>query len=156
MNSLKYARYLLKHKWFVFIAGCRLGVSPYRLLIHDWSKLTPAEWPQYARSFYGQQPRSDEVKADFERAWLHHQHKNPHHWQHWVLREDSGATKTVPMPDKFLLEMLADWYGAGRTQTGKWQAHLWYENNKDKLVLHPETRARVEMLLGLAELIFNV
>ena len=41
-------------------------------------------------------------------------------------------------------------------RAGKWQAHLWYEKNRETLILHPSTRERVETLLGLAELIFDV
>lgn len=31
---------------------------------------------------------SYEVVENFNRAWLLHIHRNPHHWQHWVLIND--------------------------------------------------------------------
>src|SRR5438445_12020655 len=110
MSHWRYLKYLVRHKWFVFVAGLRIGGIPFwRLVIHDWSKFLPCEWFPYARSFYGgpwptlqeasvqcpgySGPTKQSVRLDFDRAWLHHQHFNPHHWQHWVLREDPGYTK---------------------------------------------------------------
>jgi|SRR5579872_1338507 len=148
--NLRYLNYVLRHKWFVFVAGLRTGAPLWRLLIHDWSKFLPIEWGAYVASFYGGYQyvaRPPEIVAAFDRAWLHHQHVNAHHWQHWVLREDSGATKIIPMPDRFVREMVADWMGAGRAITGKWEFAIWYANNREKILVAPETRAKVEDLL---------
>lgn len=145
---LKYASYVVRHKWFVFRAGLKTHAPLWRLLIHDWSKLTPAEWGPYVRSFYGPQPRTYEVKQAFDVAWLHHQHRNPHHWQHWLLREDSGKLKTLEIPDKFVREMVADWMGAGRAITGRWEVGEWYYKNRDTIQLHPTTRAHVELTIA--------
>lgn len=131
----------------MLVAGLRVRAPLWRLLIHDWSKLTPAEWGPYVRSFYGPQPRTDAVKAAFDAAWLHHQHRNAHHWQHWVLREDSGRTKVLPMPERLAREMVADWMGAGRAITGRWDVATWYEFNQGKILLADETRELVERLL---------
>lgn len=148
MAHWRYMKYLARHKWFVFVAGLRVGGVPlWRLIIHDWSKLLPSEWFPYAKSFYGPQPRTTETKLRFDAAWLHHQHFNPHHWQHWVLREDDGATKILEMPTNFAREMVADWCGAGRAITGKWEVWTWYAKNRERIMLHPATRAVVETLI---------
>lgn len=150
-QHLKYAKYLFRHKWFVFIAGRKTGAPLWRLIIHDWSKFLPCEWFPYARYFYGEKPQTENKqewrKINFDRAWLHHQHANPHHWQHWVLREDSGETKLLPMPDRLIREMVADWMGAGRAITGKWEAGAWYQRNKEKIQLESATREKVESIL---------
>ena len=148
---LRYASYVARHKWFVFRAGLRTQAPIWRLVIHDWSKLTRSEWSPYVRSFYGPwsyKDRPAEVVAAFDSAWLHHQHANPHHWQHWVLREDSGATKVLAMPEKLIREMVADWMGAGRAITGRWEVASWYAANREKILLAPETRVRVEELIA--------
>ena len=152
MKHWRYLKYLLKHKWFVFIAGRATGVSLWRLIIHDWSKFLPCEWFPYAASFYGPwkyKDRPSEVVATFDRAWLHHQHFNPHHWQHWVLREDSGAVKLLEMPEHFMREMLADWQGAGRAITGRWDTAEWYKKNRELIQLHPATRRWIDHALGV-------
>ena len=148
MPHLRYASYVARHKWFVFVAGLRTGAPLWRLLIHDWSKMSLAEWGPYVRSFYGKQGRTPEVRAAFDRAWLHHQHRNPHHWQHWLLREDEGDTKALPMPEHFVREMVADWMGAGRAITGKWEVGKWYTDNAHKIVLAPETEKLVGQLVA--------
>lgn len=152
MNGhLRYASYVLRHKWFVFVAGRRTGAPLWRLIVHDWSKLTAAEWSPYVRSFYGPwsyKDRPADVVATFDAAWLHHQHANPHHWQHWVLREDSGATKVLPIPERIVREMVADWMGAGRAITGRWEVASWYAANRDKILLAEETRGLVDALVA--------
>lgn len=145
---LKYMSYVIRHKYFVLRAGMWTGAPLWRLLIHDWSKFTPAEWGPYVRQFYD---KDKKVKGDFERAWLHHVHRNPHHWNHWVLPGDSAYMdkpgRVVRMPDKLVREMVADWCSAGRVITGDWEIFEWYGKNKDKIQLHPESRVLVEHLL---------
>jgi Family of unknown function (DUF5662) len=158
---LRYASYVVRHKWFVFYAGFDLGAPLWRLVIHDWSKLTQGEWGPYVRKFYGNWgvaygwDDADAIKARvdaaYSRAWLRHQHRNPHHWQHWLLREDDGPTVALRMPSKLVREMVADWMGAGRAITGRWEVTDWYAKNASKIVLHPATRDEVEELLGCAE-----
>jgi hypothetical protein len=163
---LRYASYVARHKWFVFRAGLKTGAPIWRLLIHDWSKLSPAEWFPYVQKFYGlpidvyrarrlgnpltKAPLGHEFNSPgaFDRAWLHHQHRNPHHWQHWLLREDDGPIKALPIPEKFVREMVADWMGAGRAITGKWEVASWYAANRDKIVIHGDTRSLVERLIA--------
>jgi hypothetical protein len=120
-------------------------------MIHDWSKLTPAEWGPYVRRFSGGRPGtpvSADHAPDLMRARLHHQHRNPHHWQAWILRQDDGVRKTLEMPEHFAREMVADWMGTGRAITGKWEAREWYENGAGETMdLHPATRELAERLL---------
>lgn len=40
---IQYLWYVIRHKFFVFQAGLRLGVPLWQLLIHDLSKFSPAE-----------------------------------------------------------------------------------------------------------------
>jgi Family of unknown function (DUF5662) len=143
---LHYIRTVFRHKWFVFVAGRRVGVSVWRLLIHDWSKFTPAELGPYVRRFgrgsAGSMQDKELDAQEFRYAFLHHVHHNPHHWEHWVLK------KPQPIPDKFVKEMVADWMGAGRAYVGHWEVAEWYENNKDKINLHDSTRRQVEALVS--------
>jgi hypothetical protein len=154
-QHLQYLRYVLRHKWFVFLAGFDLCVPIWRLIVHDWTKFQPVEWFPYVRFFYGNgrsreqlgSYSADQVQdGDFELAWNHHQKRNDHHWQYWIRFGDDGTVLTIPMPDVCRREMLADWRGAGRA-LGKTDTPAWYEANKEKLQLHPETRAWVEVQL---------
>lgn len=143
---LKYLSYVLRHKWFVFRAGLKTGAPLWRLIIHDYSKFSPAEWNAYVTSFYSGKPR-EETKDIFQRGWLHHLHKNPHHWLHWVLLNEDGTRSAFEMPRPIVREMVADWMGAGRAITGHWDIKEWYAKNNDNMLLHPMTRLYVEHML---------
>ena len=54
---------------------------------HDKSKLSEEEYEAYDAYFNGDKTNK-KVKNEFEKAWLHHIHNNPHHWQYYILRED--------------------------------------------------------------------
>lgn len=151
-----YLKYVIRHKWFVFIACRRLGVSLWRSIIHDWSKFLPCEWGPYVRSFYNRDGTKRDWKArdpwekmEFDAAWNHHQKANKHHWQYWLLTNDSDEPKVKPllMPEKYIREMVADWWGAGRAITGTWGACSWYSKNSEKIILNLDVRRKVEILL---------
>lgn len=148
MNHLNYLKYVLRHKWYVFLACLKFKVSIWQAITHDWSKFTPAEWWPYVNTFYAPDgsKRYNENPA-FAVAWNHHQKINPHHWQYWLITWDRGNTEPIPMPEKYIREMVADWAGAGKAITGKWEYAQWYAKNKENIKLHSETRKRVEELL---------
>lgn len=89
----------------------------------------------------------DTAQAAFDAAWNHHQKRQPHHWQYWLLTLDSGETHALPMPEKYVREMLADWAGAGRAITGRRDPRPWYKAKQKKMQLHPDTKRLVERLL---------
>ena len=100
---LKFLWSLLRHKWFVFVECWRLGI-PWLGIIHDWTKFSRYEFPQYARFFYGSKdnPRDESgeyreppTKTAFDFSWLHHQKANKHHWQYWLLQYDNGEEWSV-------------------------------------------------------------
>lgn len=142
---LQYLWYVLRHKWFVFRAGLSTGAPLWRLIIHDYSKFSPAEWRAYVNQFYAKDRKQP---GAFERAWLHHWHTNPHHWQHWLNVRYGGEVKALRMPEPLVREMVADWMGAGRAITGSWDITDWYAKNKDQMILHPSVRAQVESLIA--------
>jgi len=164
MKYLKYLRYVLRHRWYVFIECCKMKIY-WRGIIHDLSKFLPDEFIPYANYFYGKsskkQKRDDtgyyvpyetgDGKFDF--AWLLHQKRNKHHWQYWVLIRDNDDNKgeyvILNMPLKYRKEMLADWRGAGKAQGFGNNTKEWYEKNKDKMKLHPSTRRWLEKALRI-------
>jgi Family of unknown function (DUF5662) len=152
-NHLKYGLYLIKHKWWVFYAGLRLQVPLWSLIIHDWSKFSRAEWSPYVQQFFGDSPlEGTKDRTRFQWAWLHHIHKNPHHWQHHLLRRSDGTTEIFEMPERAVREMVADWAGVGKNQHGSWEVGMWYWQNRDTLELHPRTQDLVETLVDGFEL----
>ena len=165
---LKYLWYVIRHKWFVLKECFKVGLY-WRGITHDLSKLRPSEFIPYARYFYSffgvgwsqekyggcgdEIARHQEISMAFDRAWLYHIHRNPHHWQFWLLQEDDGSLKKIPMPVKYLKEMLTDWRGAGRAITGKDNTPEWYLENKDKIKLGKIQHRWLELKLGIKPII---
>lgn len=168
-HHFKYLWYVLRHKWFVFLACWKYKAPLWAAIVHDWTKFLPSEWFAYAKFFYTDHNDKEVHKAfskyglveaapwgfftkdRFTVAWLHHQNRNPHHWQYWIITKDTGETFPVEMPERYWREMLADWAGAGRAITGRWDPAPWYLKNRDKIKLHNDTRAAVEKALGITE-----
>lgn len=115
---------------------------------HDASKNDPEEYDAYDNYFYGIN-RSFAVVDYFNKAWLHHIHHNPHHWQHWVLINDDpklGET-CIEMPYQYVMEMICDWWTFGWKNSNLYEIFRWYEDHKDHIKLHPNTRKLVESIL---------
>jgi len=161
---LAYLYYVLRHKWFVFIECCKLGI-PWRGLIHDWHKFLPDEWFPYVHFFHNPDGTKKQVrdktgyyKPDdtgnnaFDIAWFLHQKRARHHWQSWCFPDTNGELKSLFIPDKYRREMLADWYGAGRAQ-GTPDTVRWYLANRNKMQLHPTTRLWIERQLDVVGIV---
>lgn len=106
-KHFQYLKYLLRHKWYVFLACLQYGLV-WRGIKHDWSKFLPSEWFPYVEYFYGakvERPNTkrmdknhqlvpimeapEVVKKAFDVAWNYHQKRNSHHWQYWLLTPDN-------------------------------------------------------------------
>ncbi|MEA4924078.1 MAG: DUF5662 family protein [Syntrophomonadaceae bacterium] len=152
MKYLVFLNYLIRHKWHVLVECCRYGV-PWRGICHDISKFLPDEFVAYANYYHTHHVRPQPIinpagsdNSVYYSAWLIHQKRNPHHWQWWILYGEDSSPIVIPMPDKYIKEMVADWHGAGKAQ-GQPDIMTWYEANKGKMLLHVSTRRKVEQLL---------
>lgn len=120
---------VLKHKWFVFLAGRKVSCSLWRLLWHDVSKFLPSERRHYVRQIHG----SADDPEGFMRAWIHHQNHNDHHWEYWIPRTGHDKcdpphedNRPVKMSMAAVREMVADWLGASRAYGGEWPTSAWW------------------------------
>lgn len=138
---------LTKHKTYVFKECYNEGLY-WQGIIHDLSKLLPSEFFAYAHKFCWPQKRTktEEQEADkrYSKASLLHRKRNPHHWDYWVV--DSRESIAMEMPDKYLLEMICDWRAIGKVLNNS--AAEFYQNNKEHIVLHEETRKRLESIVS--------
>lgn len=162
----KYLWYVIKHKSYVSWECFKRGYF-WRGLLHDLSKFYPDEFIPYARHFNGTYPSvkdltpdeknhydiltKEKVRRDFDIAWLKHQHRNPHHWQHWLLQEDCGMKKSIEIPYSYLVEMVCDWIGAGKAITGKDNLTAWFNDNKHKIVMNADSWGQLIALVEDAE-----
>lgn len=117
---------------------------------HDASKTDMEEYCAYDEYFYGKNCTQDALRA-FNIAWLRHIHKNPHHWQHWVLiNDDPNEGETIlDMPWNYILEMICDWWAFSWNKGNLREIFDWYEKHKDYMKLSDKTRETVEYILRL-------
>lgn len=115
---------------------------------HDASKTESDEYTAYDQYFYGNN-KSYEVVQAFNKAWLLHIHRNPHHWQYWVLiNDDPKAGKiTIEMPYEYIIEMICDWWSFSWKTGNLFEIFNWYGERKDYIKLGSETRKIVEDIL---------
>ena len=151
--SVEYTKYLVEHINNVNKAANWMNEHDifdkrYQIRNHDDSKYSSEEYDAYDAYFYGGSDKSqEEVNKEFDYAWLHHIHNNPHHWQHWVLNEDEGSSKVLEMPTSYVFEMIADWWSFSWTSGNLYEVFDWYDKHKD-MKLHPNTRKLVEDTLA--------
>lgn len=115
---------------------------------HDYTKDSPEEYAAYDRYFYGSD-KSPQVIKEFQKAWLHHIHFNPHHWQHWVLINDDPDEGEVilEMDYIFIIEMICDWWAFSWQKKNLSEIFSWYDEHQEYIKLAPKTRETVENIL---------
>lgn len=113
---------------------------------HDQSKSEPDEYDAY---FYGNN-KSYAVVQEYKKAWLLHIHRNPHHWQYWILINDDPEEGEIlmEMPMNYILEMICDWWSFSWGKENLREIFSWYDEHKNYMKLHPKTRESVEDILA--------
>jgi hypothetical protein len=144
----KYTETLTLHINSVVEAGEKLNVNYSQLAYHDDSKWSEIEFAGYALHFQG-----GGAPDEFSRAWLHHIHYNPHHWQHWMFPDNYTPKGSkvengiVEMPQNYALEMIADWMGASYAYTNSWDMTDWLVGNIPRIKVHSETAKYLSSVL---------
>lgn len=115
---------------------------------HDSSKELWDEYKAYDDYFYGGN-RSYAVVEAFKVAWLTHIHRNPHHWQYWILVNDDPAEGEVilDMPYSYIVEMVCDWMSFSLAKGTLGEVIEFYEQHAGYMKLSDNTRSAVEAIL---------
>lgn len=127
----------------------RLDLTHQIALLMMQAKINRMNTEPYDAYFYGGN-RSYQVVQDFNYAWLKHIHRNPHHWQHWVLlcdEPDEGEI-IMGMPYNYILEMICDWWAFSWKSENLYEIFDWYDKHKANIKLSDTTRKTVEDILA--------
>ena len=161
--SVQYDQYLAEHRknvekafWWIadnlpelqVIENCCWNA----VFTHDQSKNEPDEYEAYDAYFYGNK-HTPEIIENYQKAWLLHIHRNPHHWQYWVLIHDdneNGELETaLKIPYEYIIEMICDWWSFSWKNGNLYEVFDWYEKNLKYIKLEKKTRAFVESILNM-------
>jgi len=159
-HAWKHFKTITYHK-FLVAKGC-FAIGLYRQgITHDLSKYSPAEFLVGLKYYQGDRSPNNAEREDigYSTAWMHHKGRNKHHYEYWVdysLEDVPGGIAPVPMPDRYIAEMMMDRIAASKVYMGKKYTDAaplaYYYRGTDKAPLHPYTRQMlVELLEMLAE-----
>lgn len=118
-----------------------------RTILHDLSKHDKEEFTPYALRFFTPNGKEN-FKKEFDYAWLHHIHHNPHHWNYWVLVDGAGKITPLEMPKHFVYEMVCDWLSFGIKKGDITEIKSFNESKREEYILHPNTRKLVDEIIG--------
>lgn len=146
-DGLKKLYDIPEDEWVIDVLGVNDLVEA-----HDRSKTDPEEYYAYDEYFYGPPAtrKSSATTEAFNAAFLRHIHKNPHHWQYWVLVHDDPDEKfeAMEMPLNYIFEMICDWWTFSWKAGDLTEVFQWYEDHKQHMILHKRSRKTVELILN--------
>ena len=155
MKFFQHFMTITKHRWLVR-GGCfRVGLY-WQGLTHDLSKYSPQEFWRGVRYYQGIcSPHTAERRENgFSQAWMHHKGRNRHHFEYWTdINRQTRRYDAVPMPRKYLVEMVMDRIAAGKTYRGTAYtdaaAYEYFAGSLEKELMHPQTKQELEFLLTI-------
>ena len=155
MKVWQHFKTITHHRWLVR-KGCFAVGLFWQGLTHDLSKYTPTEFMVGAKYYQGtRSPNAAErEKKGFSEAWIHHKGRNRHHFEYWNdMSMQSRRYESVPMPRKYLAEMVMDRIAACKTYQGEQytdgSALTYFETSAVRDLLHPQTRRELTYLLTM-------
>lgn len=138
--------------------GCfKVGLY-YQGLTHDLSKYSLSEFLVGAKYYQGDRSPNNAEREDkgYSKSWLHHKGRNKHHFEYWTdygAVDGSARIVPVPMPDKYIVEMVMDRIAASKIYKGKDynnRCPLEYLNHgKSEKVIHKDTLNKLEYILTI-------
>ena len=155
MQAWNHFKTITKHKWLVACGCFRVGLY-WQGLAHDMSKYSPVEFWNGARYYQGIRSPNGAEREDkgFSEAWMHHKGRNRHHYEYWTdMSKETGRYESVPVPRRYLAEMVADRLAACKVYEGAAytpaSALAYLQRSREKSLIHPQTRRELEFLLTM-------
>ena len=148
----------ITHHRFLVMAGCfRVGLIR-QGLTHDLSKYSPTEFWEGARYYQGNRSPNAAEREDkgYSEAWMHHKGRNRHHYEYWTdMNRQTRSYESVPMPKRYLAEMVMDRIAACKTYEGKAytpaSALNYFLKSRERELMHPKTREELEVLVRMLQ-----
>jgi len=146
---------ITRHRWLVRQGCFRVGLY-WQGLTHDLYKYSPTEFASGMRYFQGTRSPNTaerEVKG-YSEAWMHHKGRNRHHYEYWSdLSRETRQYEYVPMPRKYLVEMVMDRRAACMVYQGDaytpGSALEYLEKSREKSLMNQKTRKELHYILTM-------
>ncbi len=155
VSAWKHFKTVTYHRWLVFKGCLRVGLI-WQGLVHDLSKYSITEFRSGVRYYQGNRSpnTAEREEKGYSGAWIHHKGRNRHHYEYWTdLNRQTRRYEAVPMPRKYLVEMVMDRRAACMVYQGKnykpGSALEYLENSLERLLMHPQTKQELEYILTM-------
>ena len=155
MKAWQHFATITKHKVLVMDGCFRVGLY-WQGITHDLSKYSPTEFFRGVHYFQGtRSPNTAErEEKGYSEAWMHHKGRNKHHYEYWTdLNRETRRYESVPMPRKYLVEMVMDRRAACIVYQGKdyqpGSALTYLEKSIERNLMHPETQRQLIYILTM-------
>lgn len=155
MPAWKHFKTITKHKLLVMEGCFKVGLY-WQGITHDLSKYTPTEFWNGAKYFQGTRSPNAAEREDkgYSEAWMHHKGRNRHHYEYWQdVNLHSGVYEPVPMPRKYLVEMVMDRRAASMIYRGKDYTpddpYRYFIRSHEREWMHGQTRKELDFLLTM-------
>ena len=156
MKWLSHLRTVQHHRFLVLRHCWRVGLY-WQGLTHDLSKFSPVEFSAGAKYYQGNRSPNEIERREkgYSAAWLHHKGRNKHHLEYWIDYDPGPGHRMtgMEMPVNYVAEMFCDRVAASKTYRGKAYRDGdpldYYLASRDHYLIHPNTRALLERLLGM-------
>ena len=155
MKAWQHFHTITVHRMKVMMGCFKMGLY-WQGLTHDLSKYSSVEFWNGARYYQGIRSPNAAEREDkgYSEAWMHHKGRNRHHYEYWTdMNKQTGRYESVPMPRRYLAEMVADRLAACKVYEGKAYAPdsalRYLLRSREKDLMHPQTRRELEYLLTM-------
>ena len=145
MNIWGHFKTITRHRHQV-IKHCKKAGILWQGLFHDLSKYSPREFIVGAKYYQGTRSPNAAEREDkgYSEAWMHHKGRNRHHYEYWTdMNRETRRYEPIPMPRKYLVEMVMDRRAACMTYQGKDyrqdSALKYFERSRERDLMHPQT-----------------
>ena len=155
MKAWNHFKTITHHKILVMRGCFRVGLY-WQGLTHDLSKYSPTEFLVGAKHYQGtRSPNAAEREIKgYSEAWMHHKGRNRHHYEYWTdLDPKTKVYASVPMPRKYLVEMIMDRIAACKTYQGDaytpGSALVYFEKSVERSLMHEDLKRQLMFLLTM-------
>ena len=155
MKYWKHFKTITRHRWLVRQGCFRVGLY-WQGLVHDISKYSPTEFCNGAKYYQGTRSPNNAEREDkgYSEAWMHHKGRNRHHYEYWTdMSLETRRYESVPVPRKYLVEMVMDRRAACKVYQGKdynpGSALAYLERSREKDLMHPRTKQELTYILTM-------
>ena len=155
MNAWRHFITITHHRWLMRRGCFQVGLY-WQGLTHDLSKYSPTEFAVGIRYFQGNRSPNGAEREDkgYSEAWMHHKGRDRHHWEYWTdMLPGTRSYEAVPMPRKYLAEMVMDRIAACKVYQGDAytdaSALTYLLRSREKIMMHKKTLQELEYLLTM-------